>query len=93
MADVVLRLSLKFWPLPSLLVVSEIFDVGWIARVDGEVRQALQVDYMLRGVVLAAGKHRVELSYEPRPLKIGFGVSVVTAILLIGILAVKGRSR
>ncbi len=48
----------------TLLVLSEMDYIHWKLFVDGEPRETLRVNYLLRGVVLEAGKHRVEWRYD-----------------------------
>ena len=52
----------------SLLVLTDVHYPGWKATVDGEPAQIERVDYLLRGVRVPAGSHRVEFSYEPLEL-------------------------
>ena len=68
---------------PSILVLSENHYPGWRAYVDGRAAETLRVDYGLRGVVLAAGEHRVEFVYRPKSVLIGFFVSLVTLAALL----------
>jgi hypothetical protein len=77
---------------PEMLVVSENFDPGWKSLVDGEERPILRVNYMLRGVVLPAGSHRVEFSYSPRSVRAGLFISLCTVIVMIGLWAITGRT-
>jgi hypothetical protein len=51
----------------GLLVVSQPFYPGWRAQVDGQPVAIHRVDYLLQGIPLAAGPHRVELSYHLSP--------------------------
>jgi hypothetical protein len=48
----------------GLLVISQPFYPGWQARVDGERAHIHRVDYMLQGIALGAGTHRVELTFH-----------------------------
>jgi len=47
----------------SVLVVSEINYPGWIATIDGARAPIHTADFLLRGVILPAGSHRVEMRY------------------------------
>ena len=67
---------------PSILVLSENHYPGWRAYVDGRAAEDLRVDYGLRGVVLAAGEHRVEFVYRPKSVLIGLLVTLVTLAAL-----------
>lgn len=57
---------------PRLLVVSEAWDPGWSATVDGRATEVLVVDHALMGVVVPAGARRVALLYEP----VGWGLAL-----------------
>ena len=67
---------------PALLVLTDLHYPGWKVRVDGQEAELERVDYLLRGVKLAAGRHRVEFVYEPASW------TVARAISLVGLLAV-----
>ena len=67
----------------SVLVVSEINYPGWIARIDGEQRPIYQADYLLRGVILPAGPHRVEMRYTATAARSGGMVSILALLILI----------
>jgi hypothetical protein len=67
----------------GLLVVSQPFYPGWQARVDGERTPIHRVDYLLQGVPLEAGSHRVELSYQPLRWP-----AIVSLAVLVGCLTV-----
>jgi hypothetical protein len=68
---------------PTILVLSENHYPGWRTYVDGRAAETLRVDYGLRGVVLAAGEHRVEFVYRPKSVLIGLAVSLVTLAALL----------
>jgi hypothetical protein len=70
----------------GLLVVSETFYPGWEATVDGKPQPIHEVFGALRGVVLAAGNHRVEMRYRPWVVTLGAALSfsaLVLSLLLI----------
>ena len=77
---------------PGLLVVSEVYESGWRAYVDGAEVAILPTDHVLRGIPIPAGEHTVELRYDPLSLRLGLWVSgVATAAMLIAF-AVAGGS-
>lgn len=55
----------------ALLVLGEKFHRGWRASIDGAPAEIHRVNYILRGVYLTPGRHRVEFSFDPLPFKIG----------------------
>ena len=52
----------------SLLVLTDSWFPGWKAAVDGKDVPIERVDYLIRGVPVPAGQHRVEFSYAARQL-------------------------
>jgi hypothetical protein len=48
----------------GLLVVSQPCYPGWQAKLDGERASLRRVDYLLQGIAVGAGSHRVELTYR-----------------------------
>jgi uncharacterized membrane protein YfhO len=66
---------------PSLLVLTDIHFPGWKARVDGREADIERVNYLLRGVMVPPGRHRVEFVYEPASW------TAARAITLAGLLA------
>lgn len=68
----------------GLAVFSEIYyEKGWNAYVDGNKTEHFPVDYVLRGMMIPAGKHSIEFKFEPEVIKTG---SIITIISGIGIL-------
>ncbi len=76
----------------GLLVLTDVHFPGWKAEVDGEPADVERVDYLLRGVRIPAGSHRIELTYEPLSWRIGWIVSLL-AIVAVAAVAVAGRRR
>jgi len=74
----------------TVLVVSEIHYPGWVAMLDGAKTPIHQTDFLLRGVVVPAGKHRVEMSYRAPQARNGAIISLLT-LGLIGWIAVRAR--
>lgn len=76
----------------TILVVSEIHYPGWVALLDGAKTPIHQTDFLLRGVVVPAGKHKVEMIYRAPQARNGAIVSLLT-IGLIGWIALRARRR
>lgn len=73
----------------GLLVVSDTFYPGWRAYVDGKVHPIFEVFGAVRGVVVDAGSHRIEMRYEPRSVYWGailslVGLTACTALIVLG---------
>jgi hypothetical protein len=72
-------------PGARLLVVSEHFDPGWRARVDGKESVVRRVDLCALGVELPEGAREVELRYLPRgllPGALAFAITLAALLLL-----------
>lgn len=68
----------------GVAVFSEIYYAdGWNAYVDGKQTPYLRCDYVLRGMVVPAGDHKIEFRFEPKDYYTGETVSLCSSILLI----------
>ncbi|ARN77046.1 hypothetical protein BST97_02970 [Nonlabens spongiae] len=56
---------------------------GWKATVDGQEVPIARVNYTLRGVMVPAGNHEIELTFEPQVVKTGTYVMLGSNILLV----------
>ena len=70
---------------PGLLVLNDAWMPGWEATVDGHRVPIRRANYLVRGVLLPAGAHRVVFRYPvPASLWLGLGLSVATLAGLLG---------
>jgi hypothetical protein len=68
---------------PSVLVVSEISYPGWMATVDRQPATIHTANYLLRGLLLPAGAHRIEMRYTAPAARTGAMISAITLLLLL----------
>jgi hypothetical protein len=73
----------------GLAVFSEIYyEKGWRAYINGKKTDHFPVDYVLRAMIIPAGKHTIEFKFEPQVVKTGGAISIISSIgmvlLLIG---------
>lgn len=61
----------------GLLVVSEIYESGWRAYVDGRPVDILRTNHALRGVAVGPGDEMVEFRYESPELTWGLAITAV----------------
>ena len=74
----------------KLLCLNIPYSDGWKLKVDGKESSLKKVNYMNSGVILKAGKHKIELTYCTPGVKIGLLLTIVgILILLIIIIAYK----
>ena len=67
----------------GMVVASETYSPGWSATVDGKPAHIYEAYTVLRGVVVEAGHHQIEMRYRPRSVLLG---AVMTVAGLAGAL-------
>lgn len=73
----------------GLAVFSEIYyPEGWNASVDGKPASYFRVNYVLRGMVLPAGTHKVEFIFHPQVYFMGEKISLISSILLLALMVI-----
>jgi hypothetical protein len=70
----------------GMVVMSETFFPGWQAKVDGRATQVYEADGALRGVIVSAGRHRIELQYRPMSVYLG-GLLTALGLVAAGVIA------
>ncbi len=67
---------------PKLLFLSDVYDAGWEATIDGKKTKVYRADYDFRAVAVPKGEHIVEYRYHP----IGFRVGVIVSLVSSGVI-------
>jgi hypothetical protein len=67
----------------SLLVLNEWFTPAWKVRVNGKNQTVLRVNHWQTGVLLPAGKNRVEFEYRPMLFRVLMALNRITIVLLL----------
>jgi hypothetical protein len=75
------------------LVVSQLFDPGWVAYVDGARTPLHEIGYHLTGLSLPAGRHNIRFRYEPREWALGLRLTALAALALSACVAFAVRNR
>jgi len=65
-----------------LAVFSDIYYPGWQCTIDGEPSDILRADYVLRAVVIPAGKHTIAFRFDPQSLHTTEAIANAALILL-----------
>ncbi|MEO6489816.1 MAG: YfhO family protein [Ferruginibacter sp.] len=69
-----------------LAVFSEIFYKDWKVTVDGKGSDYFKANYVLRAMIVPAGKHTIEFKFEPSVFYLGKNISNISVWLLMLIL-------
>ncbi|MBK8846674.1 MAG: YfhO family protein [Bacteroidetes bacterium] len=68
----------------QLAVFSEIFyDKGWNAYIDGKLVPHFRCNYVLRGMVLPAGNHKIDFKFEPAIYAKASNISMIASSLML----------
>ena len=70
---------------PGLFVLADQYDPDWKATVDGASVPIHRVDYLMRGVLVGPGVHRIQFRYGPRALEAGIRISAVSLLLTLAL--------
>ena len=74
------------------LETSDNYNSMWTASVDGIRTPLLPADYTLRGIFIDAGTHVAAFAYRPWITILGGAVSLISALIMVGLLVVSARS-
>ncbi len=75
----------------SLLFLSETYDPGWKAFVDGEETKIFRGNYIFQVIILPLGNHNVEFIYSPKSFNIGKWISFGTIVILFLVYLAKSK--
>jgi uncharacterized membrane protein YfhO len=78
--------------LPAVLLLNDKFDPNWRVTVDGQPATLLRCNYIMRGVAVPAGEHRVEFHFAPPlvPLYVSL-TAIAFGVFLLGVLIFPAR--
>ena len=74
-------------PSAALLRIADAWYPDWTAIVDGAHAEVLTADYLLRAVVVPAGRHRVAFRFESSAVRNGFFLSLASLAAVLALLA------
>ncbi|HEX2088547.1 MAG TPA: YfhO family protein [Actinomycetota bacterium] len=77
---------------PAIVLVRTPHDPNWRARVDGRPAPLLAANYLVQGIPVPPGRHRIELTYDDPWIGYGlFGSGMALAIFLVLAVALRNR--
>lgn len=67
----------------AMLFLSDTYDNGWTAKVNGQTAKVFKSDFTFRGVLVPKGTSMVIFSYEPRSFWTGVAISIIALISVV----------
>ena len=77
----------------GLLFLTIPYAEGWSAVVDGQEAEIVSIQDALMGIRLKAGSHDISLRYTPAGFKAGLIISIVSVVMIAGIISVSSIVR
>ncbi len=69
---------------PGFVVFSETYyENGWKAFIDDKEQPIYPVNYMLRGLKVPQGQHKIEFKFEPQVVKTGSAITLTSSIVFV----------
>lgn len=76
---------------PALLVVQDAHWPGWRAAVDGRPVEILVADLLVRAVRWPAGRHVLDMVYDPPGVRFGWALSALGAAFVVVLIVLEAR--
>lgn len=71
---------------PRLLVISEVYyPAGWTATLNGDHVPIHQANYLLRAIAIPAGKHTLQMAFNPASYVWGKRISLISTMMVYGL--------
>jgi len=68
----------------EMVVFSEIYyDKGWNVYIDGEQKSYLRANYILRAMLVPAGKHEIVWKFEPAVYNTGGTIAAISSVIIL----------
>jgi hypothetical protein len=68
---------------PGMVVLSDLWDKGWQARLNGQPVPILRANHAVRGVLVPAGTSKLEFRYEPSSFSWGLRLSELALLVML----------
>jgi Bacterial membrane protein YfhO len=80
-------------PANSFLVASEVWYPGWKAYIDGKKSEVYRTDYVLRGVPVPKGQHKLVFKFSPWTYNLGVVISLLSLAYLALVIFINRRRK
>ncbi|MCL5091058.1 MAG: YfhO family protein [Patescibacteria group bacterium] len=78
---------------PALLLLTDTYDPGWLATIDGQKTKVLRADFNLRAVIVPKGEHLVNFVYFPNSYRMGLMLLALGLLLAVMVLPLMVKKR
>ena len=78
---------------PGFLVLTDTYYPGWNAYINGTKVDIFRANYAFRAIKIDPGNHYIEFKYEPISVYLGGIISLISLLILLGILLSKSHLR
>jgi hypothetical protein len=68
----------------QVLFLSDTFNTGWTATVNGQAATVLMADYTFRAALVPKGESVVIFTYAPKSFRIGIAISIIALLCFLG---------
>lgn len=76
----------------GFVILSDVNYPGWKVYVDGDEAKLVDADYLLKGVFVSKGMHKIDFVYNPKTYKIGLYLSLASLFTTILIILIRKKS-
>ena len=80
-------------PEPRVVVLNDLYAPGWTAEVDGVATPIYRANFVVRGVLVAAGHHQLRFAFESPHLQLGLTLAGLTLVICLGLVLGELRLR
>ncbi len=80
--DTTLSLSVNAGGYPALLILTDTYYPGWVARIDGSETPIYPVNIKQRAIAVPAGYHTVQFVYQPHSVSLGLTITILTELIV-----------
>lgn len=68
---------------PGVFVLSNSFYPGWTAKIDGKVTEIFAANINNQAISIPTGSHKVSFSYQPKQLRIGLIITLISYLTIL----------